>query len=335
MSDATLALQTIDASTDKAALVPRLTRVPLKGLPPTAFQHPLDRQATENLKKIKGFDWLVGKFIEYGVERIDYITHVGSGIRVGPRQMAMHYAMLRECCEILDVAEPELYVMDGGVNAYTSGHNHPFIILETGLLELCDDDEVMAVLAHEVGHIKCGHMLYSTMARGIKPFIEMIGKATLGIGSMVGAGIEAGLAAWDRRAELSADRSALLGMQDVEPCITMLMKLAGGTTRHVHSLDPEQFLNQARAYKEGLDQKTSDRFYRFIANMGATHPFPVERARALDEWAGSSEYADIIAGKYLQPLPVQVNLKQCPTCGGQWPLAEMFCGKDGTPLPVH
>ena len=58
--------------------------------------------------------------------------------------MAAHYAMLRECCEILDVAEPELYVMEGGVNAYTSGHNHPFIILETGLLELFDDDEVMA-----------------------------------------------------------------------------------------------------------------------------------------------------------------------------------------------
>ena len=66
------------------AIAPRPKRVPLKGLPATAFQHPLDRQATVNLKKIKGFDWLVGKFIEYGFERIDYITHVGGGIRVGP-----------------------------------------------------------------------------------------------------------------------------------------------------------------------------------------------------------------------------------------------------------
>src|SRR5205807_4620152 len=104
MSDTAL-VPTKEVSFNDAALIPRLARVPLKGLPPTAFQHPLDRQATENLKKIKGFDWLVGKFIEYGVERIDYITHIGSGIRVGPRQMAAHYAMLRECCEILDVAE--------------------------------------------------------------------------------------------------------------------------------------------------------------------------------------------------------------------------------------
>jgi hypothetical protein len=113
------------------------------------------------------------------------------------------------------------------------------------------------------------------------------------------------------------------------------MKIAGGTTRHVLALDPEQFLNQARAYKEGLDQKTSDRFYRFLANLGSTHPFAVERARALDEWAGSPEYNAILAGNWAGPLPVPVKGKLCPKCGGQWPLTELFCGADGTPLPVH
>jgi Zn-dependent protease with chaperone function len=331
----TLLISTKEVGLTDNALIPKPKRVRLKGLPDSAFQHPLDRQATENLKKIKGFDWLVGKFIEYGFERIDYINHIGGGIRVGPRQMATHYAMLRECCDVLDVAEPQLYIMQGGVNAYTSGHTHPFIILETGLLELMEDAEVMAVIAHELGHIKCGHVLYKTMARGLKPFIEMVGKATLGFGSIVGAGIESALSAWDRRAELSADRAASLGMQNAQPCVTMLMKLAGGTTRHVQSLDAEQFLNQARAYKEGLDQKTSDRFYRFLANLGSTHPFAVERARALDEWAGTPEYNDILLGKYSSPLPVPVKVKLCPKCAGQWPLTELFCGADGTPLPVH
>ncbi|MBD0370757.1 MAG: M48 family metallopeptidase [Pyrinomonadaceae bacterium] len=323
--------------TSEASLAPRPKRVPLKGLPATAFQHPLDRQATENLKKIKGFDWLVGKFIEYGFERIDYITHIGGGIRIGPKQMSKHYAMLRECCDILDVPEPEMYVMQGGVGAFTSGHNHPFIVLETGLLELLeDDDEVMAIIAHELGHIKCGHVLYTTMARAIKPLVEMAGKATLGIGSVVGAGIEGGLLAWSRRSELSADRAALLVMQDARPCITMLMKLAGGTERHVTSLDPEQFLNQARAYKEGLDQSMSDRFYRFIVNMRATHPFAVERARMLDEWVGSPEYNGILAGNYYGTgLPVQAILCINPNCRKPlWPNA-MFCAICGTPHRPH
>ena len=66
MSENALVPKTADAPFSDAALIPKPPRVPLKDLPPTAFQHPLDRQATENLKKIKGFDWLVGKFIEYG-----------------------------------------------------------------------------------------------------------------------------------------------------------------------------------------------------------------------------------------------------------------------------
>ena len=319
-----------------AALVRKPQRVPLPELRATAFQHPLDRQATENLKKIKGFDWLVGKFIEYGFERIEYITHIGGAIRVGPKQMGKHYAMLRECCNMLEVDEPELYVMQGEVNAFTSGHNHPFIVLGTGLLELLDsDDEVMSVIAHEVGHIKCGHVLYSTMARAIKPILEIVGGSVPVLGRIVGSGIEAGLLTWSRRAELSADRAALLVMQDARPIITSLMKLAGGTERHVEHLDATQFLLQARAYKEGLDQHLSDRFYRFIVSVQATHPFPVERARMLDDWATSEQYADILVGKYATPITLPAKVRVCPTCGWQAGPKDMFCFTDGTPLLPH
>src|SRR3977135_4510177 len=101
------------------AIAPKPNRVSLKGIHPTVFQHPLDRSATENLKKIPGLDWLVAKFVEYGAERFEYVTHIVGGIRVGRRQMQRVYALLRECCSILDVAEPELYIMAGGSNAYT------------------------------------------------------------------------------------------------------------------------------------------------------------------------------------------------------------------------
>ena len=167
---------------DNSAITLTLKRAPLTGLSASVFQHPLDRQATENLKKIKGFDWLVKKFIEYGIERIEYVNHIGGAIRIGPRQMSKHYALLLECCSILDAPEPELYAQMGGVNAFTSGHTHPFIVLQTELLELMDDNEVMAVIAHELGHIKCGHVLYKMMARGIKPLLEMVSNATMGIG---------------------------------------------------------------------------------------------------------------------------------------------------------
>jgi Zn-dependent protease with chaperone function len=322
--------------TEQTAIAPaKPKRIPLKGLPATAFQHPLDRQATENLKRLRGFDWLVAKFVEYGVERIEYVRNIGGSLRVGPQQMARHYEMLRECCYILDVPEPELYVAGGGSNAFTSGHTHPFIVLQSGLLGSMTDDEVMAVIAHELGHIKCGHVLYKMMARGIKPFIEAADAVTLGIGGLVGAGIEAALLAWNRRSELSADRAALLTMQDEGPCLTMLMKLAGASDKFQQELSVDQFLLQARAYQEGMDKKMSDRFYRFIVNLDNTHPWAVERARGLDEWIGSQEYRDILAGKYGISTIARAEICPNPQCRAPLEPNQMFCSHCGMPLSRH
>ena len=145
-------------------------RVRLTGLPAAAFQHPSDKQATASLKALKGFDWLV-PFIEYGIERMDFVTNLSSNIRVLAHGSCRKFTKCsRIACGILDVAEPELYVQQGVVNAYTSGHNNPFIILQTDLLDVMNDEEIIAVIAHELGHIKCGHVLYYMMARFISPF---------------------------------------------------------------------------------------------------------------------------------------------------------------------
>lgn len=312
-----------------------IERVRFTGITPEAFQHPLDRIATDNLKRVKGFDWLCRKFVEYGIERIEYVQNIGGSVRVGPRQMPLIYEMLRECCAVLDVEEPELYVSNGPVNAFTSGHDHPFIVVQTGLIDLMTDTEVMGVIAHELGHIKCGHVLYKTMARAIKPFFEMLGNATLGAGKLVGAGIEAALGVWDQRSELSSDRAALLVLQDSAPCVSMLMKLAGGTRRMPEQLSAEQFLNQARAYREGMDDKMLDRFYRFVGSMGISHPFPVERARALDEWVNSAEYNGILAGNYSRKPALLPIGKSCPTCKQQTQAEDKFCNNCGTPIKTH
>ena len=68
---------------DIIATKPKPKRIPLKDLPASAFQHPLDKQATENLRKLKGFDWLAKKFLEYR-HRADRVCgrHIGGCIRV-------------------------------------------------------------------------------------------------------------------------------------------------------------------------------------------------------------------------------------------------------------
>lgn len=49
-------------------------------------------------------------------------------------------------------------------NAGTYGDTRIFISVTSGLVEMMNDDELDAVLAHECGHILCRHTLYRTIA---------------------------------------------------------------------------------------------------------------------------------------------------------------------------
>ena len=63
---------------------------------------------------------------------------------------------------------PDLYIQWGyDINACTVGAENPIIILNSGLIDLCDDDEIMFVIGHECGHVKSNHMLYHMMGQVI------------------------------------------------------------------------------------------------------------------------------------------------------------------------
>ncbi len=279
-------------------------RIVLSGIDGVAFQHPADREATDSLKKLVGFDKVVAKFLELRYERLLYIINAASSVRVGPKQFPRRHGMMRDGCEILDVPEPEFYVSQNPlVNALTSGYTNPYIILFTGMLDLMTDDEIMAMIAHELGHIKCGHVLYSSMANSIRDVLAILGQITLGLGRIIASSVEITLMDWRRRSELSADRASLLVMQDLRPCVSMLTKLAGGNRHFANELDPDEFLAQARLYAEEQDRDVLDTVYRSLAEVfQGDHPFTVERVKELDAWARGPEYAQILAGNYVRGI---------------------------------
>src|SRR5579885_1170108 len=156
-------------------------------LDPVALQHPFDRRALASLQKIPGLDIAVRKFIEFFPERVAYIMNVAQSVRVSSTQCPKLYASLGEACALLHTPEPELYIAPTPmVNAMTSGHTRPYSIVHSGLVDLLDEEEIMAVIAHELGHIKSGHVLYKTMARAISLLIQLLSEMTLGIGRLVG-----------------------------------------------------------------------------------------------------------------------------------------------------
>ena len=268
------------------------------GLDPMALQHPYDRAALTALQRVPGVDILVRKFIELFPERVAYIQNVAQTVRVSSKQCPQLYILLREACEILDIAEPELYVAQKPEpNAYTSGCDRPYIVVTTGLLDLLNENEVLAVIAHELGHIKCGHVLYKTMARGITLLLNLIGKMTLGLGELVGMTLEAALLEWDRMAEFTADRAAALVAQDSQVMLALMMKLAGGTLFQRDQMDANEFLKQADLYEQ-VDANLLDRMYKLLIVTPVNHPLIIVRARESVNWSESPEFQQILAGNY-------------------------------------
>jgi Zn-dependent protease with chaperone function len=263
-----------------------------------ALQHPYDRAALGALQRVPGLDIIIRKFIELFPERVAYIQNVAQTVRVSRTQCPQLYVQLQEACAILDIKEPELYVAQHPVpNAYTSGHDHPYIVITTGLLDLMNEEEVLAVIAHELGHIKSGHVLYKTMARCIGLLLTLIGDMTLGVGRLVGRSLEAAFLEWDRKSEFTADRAAMLVVQDPQVMLTLMMKFAGGTLFQKDQMSPSEFLKQADLYEE-VDVSILDRVYKLLMVSAVSHPLIIVRSREIVTWAAGSEYRDIYEGRY-------------------------------------
>src|SRR5712691_3963345 len=268
------------------------------GLDPAALQHPYDRAALNTLQRVPGLDIIVRKFIELFPERVAYIQNVAQTVRVTKTQCPELYAQLQEACAILDMRLPELYVAHNPLpNAWTSGHDHPYIVVTSGLLDLMSEDEILAVIAHELGHIKSGHVLYRTMALGITLLLTIIGDMTLGIGRLVGRTLEASLLEWFRMSEFTGDRAGLLVVQDPQVMLSLMMKFAGGTLFQRNQLDAQEFLKQADLY-EAVDSNLLDRIYKLLLVAPVTHPLTIVRAREITNWAETLEYKDILDGRY-------------------------------------
>jgi len=277
------------------------------GISSEAFRHPLDREAEQALRSLPGFEVAARKFMEFFLERPNYVYFMGNAIQVGPRQYASLYRLFRECVQDLDIQpEPTLFVMQNPVaNAYALGQEQPSVILNTGVLDLLDDTELRMVLAHELGHVKCGHTTLNQMARWALEAAFFIGDLTFGISNIISRGLVFAFYEWLRKAELSADRAALLVTDDLPLVFKTMMKLAGGSARRLHECSLEEFLRQSDRYQD-LDNDSLNQVYKFLLYNNVaqgtflTHPFTVERVRYLQEWANSAEYRRIRAGDYAQ-----------------------------------
>jgi Zn-dependent protease with chaperone function len=263
------------------------------------YIHPADAKALATLRAIPGLDTAVRKLLKVTGESVIRVIFMASAVRVTPRQCPDLYAKLQVTCSTLGVDMPDLFVQQSPiVNAFTGGVTKPVIVLYSGLLERLNDEETLAVLAHEVGHIHAEHVLYLTVAHLLEALANVaVAAAPVAnlVAQVLSATMRAALLAWARRAELSCDRAALLVTQDADVIGRTMMKLAGGT--FASRVDYDQFLVQARDFQKNYDESALDRFWADIITSGLSHPFPVWRVSEILKWTEGGEYGRLISGE--------------------------------------
>lgn len=80
------------------------------------------------------------------------------------------YGSVREIADRLQITMPEVWVYDSpDPNAFATGpsKNNAMVAVSTGLLANLREDEVKAVLAHEMGHVFNGDMFSTTVLAGL------------------------------------------------------------------------------------------------------------------------------------------------------------------------
>lgn len=262
----------------------------LTGLEKSQYENPFDKKALYALERTSGLNWLGNFITKHAIEKIYTVQYTGSNLKVTCENYPKIYEYLQYACQILDIQNiPDLYIQWGyDINAFTVGSENPIIVLNSGLIDLCDDDEIMFIMGHELSHIKSNHMMYHMMAQVINICIDSIPG-----GNIVAAPLQYALYYWSRMSEFTADRGGLLCCQNKDAVIRAFMKMAGTPLKEYNNLHYETFIQQATDFRR-LDYDAMSKFVKFVSIMDASHPWTVMRAAELLIWIDSGEYEKVM-----------------------------------------
>ena len=148
------------------------------------------------------------------------------------------------------------------VNAFIArGHGRAIVVLSSGAVNLLDGEELEYIIGHELGHVLYGHL-------------------DVGIGHLLEEEcfppqVSMRLRAWQRAAEISADRAGLLACESLAVAANALFKTLSGIALPGPGVDPREFAGQwDHLVEEVLTE--GDR-----GPWQLSHPLPLLRMKAM------------------------------------------------------
>ncbi|MGB9031395.1 MAG: M48 family metallopeptidase [Acidobacteriaceae bacterium] len=183
-----------------------------------------------------------------------WIESTFNGIRMGPRQLPNIWTQAVLAARILGLAKmPDVYVAgDQQWNTYTYGSDtSAFIVLGTALLTNFQHEELLFLLAREMGHCAAGHALWKTATRFLTggdgthsgPLSGGIMGAISPTKWLEGA-VDIPLMAWQRQSEITADRAGLLAVGNELLARRVLLGWSIHSSRLLKQVNIEEWMKQ-------------------------------------------------------------------------------------------
>jgi len=219
-----------------------------------------------------------------------WIESTFNGIRLGPRQLPDVWKQGVLAARILGLPSmPDIYVSgDSQWNTYTFGtDSSAFIVLGTAILTNFQNDELLFVLAREMGHCRAGHALWKTVTRFIVGNSGAHGLLANGVMNalhpmqLIQGTVELPLLAWSRQSDITADRAGLLAVGDEALARRVLLAWAIRSARLLKQVNIEEWMKQ--------EEESGDTMTRLSEMTTSSSMYTTRRLRLLGQAARETE----------------------------------------------
>jgi Zn-dependent protease with chaperone function len=248
-----------------------------------------DGQAMSKLQSISALHTVV-RNVSDKVGR-PWIESTFNAIRLGPRQFTDVWNLAVLAARILGLPKmPDVYISgDQMWNTYTYGtENSSFIVLGTSHLINFAGDELLFVLAREMGHCRAGHALWNTVLRFVAGDVSVhTGLLSNGLinainpTKLIQGAIDLPLMAWSRQSDVTADRAGLMAVGDEALVRRVLLAWSIRSARLLQQVNIEEWLKQESA--------SDDSMTKFSEMTTSSSMYTTRRLRLLGQAAHETE----------------------------------------------
>ena len=253
------------------------------------FRHPQEVQRLNALQSVKVLNLILNIFNKAYANITSFATVSERNYPVTAFTQPRLHRLYRTAKDKLGVTEeiPVYLKFDYAISAETIGTDGDCaIILSNCCLEELTDDELLAILARELGHIAYKHVKYIN----IICFFDDLTQKLSGIAETAILTTKNILIEWLRCAEYTADRAAAVVVGSVEPPCMAIAKAMGAVDDYPQiSFSVKQLVSEPIPTfpGDGLGKVGQIAFQNIMTQVNV--PFGMLRMRELWDWSRSDE----------------------------------------------